>query len=106
MKNQFTSAIIALIFALSFSSAAMAQAGNAPGQPAAGRGQARGGAAAQPRAAAPKSPWKFYPQDRAVGDGGPAPKRELTGTWAGPGSGMAVPRGDNTENPTAPQFTP
>src|SRR4029078_2535532 len=47
-----------------------------------------------------------YPQDRAVGDGGPAPKRELTGPWAGPGSGMGVPRGDNMENPTAPQFTP
>jgi hypothetical protein len=33
------------------------------------------------------SPWKFDPADRAVGDGGPAPKRDLTGTWAGPGSG-------------------
>ena len=29
---------------------------------------------------APRSPWKYYPADRAVGDGGPAPKRDLTGT--------------------------
>src|SRR5437764_10574683 len=57
-------------------------------------------------AAQTKSPWKFYPMDRAVGDGGPAPKRDLTGTWAGPGSGMAVPRGDNVESPTAPALTP
>jgi len=40
-----------------------------------------------------RSPWKYYPMDRAVGDGGPAPKRDLTGTWAGPGSGAAVPKG-------------
>ena len=36
------------------------------------------------------SPWKFYTTDRAVGDGGPAPKRDLTGTWAGPGSGSGI----------------
>ncbi|HYT06651.1 MAG TPA: hypothetical protein VEL77_03290 [Rugosimonospora sp.] len=44
--------------------------------------------------------------DRAVGDGGPAPKRDLTGTWAGPGSGAAVPRGINAQDPTAPPLTP
>jgi len=61
---------------------------------------------------APKSPWKYYPADRAVGDGGPAPKRELTGTWAGPSSGANVPGGfagrggrGNAENRTPP-FTP
>ncbi len=37
-----------------------------------------------------RSPWKFYPDDRSVGDGGPAPKRDLTGTWAGPGSGAGT----------------
>ena len=42
---------------------------------------------------APRSPWKYYPMERAIGDGGPAPKRDLTGTWAGPGSGAATPRG-------------
>ena len=33
---------------------------------------------------APRSPWKYYPEDvRAnVGPGGPAPVRDLTGTWA------------------------
>ena len=41
---------------------------------------------------APRSPWKYYPADRAVGDGGPAPKRDLTGTWAGPSSGSGAPR--------------
>lgn len=52
------------------------------------------------------SVWKFHPMDRAVGDGGPAPKRDLTGSWAGPGSGMAVPRGSNLEQPVAPPLTP
>ena len=56
-------------------------------------------------AAQTKSPWKYYPMDRAIGDGGPAPKRDLTGTWAGPGSGANVPRGSNNENPTAPPLT-
>src|SRR6476646_3718549 len=41
---------------------------------------------------APKSPWRYYPADRAVGDGGPAPKRDLSGTWAGPSSGSGAPR--------------
>lgn len=56
-------------------------------------------------AAQTKTPWKYYPMDRAIGDGGPAPKRDLTGTWAGPGSGANVPRGSNNENPTAPPLT-
>ena len=46
------------------------------------------------------SPWKFYPTDRAVGDGGPAPKRDLTGTWAGPGSGSVIPRGQPADKPS------
>src|SRR5437667_9817783 len=54
---------------------------------------------------AAKSPWKYYPMDRAIGDGGPAPKRDMTGTWAGPGSGANVPRGSNNENPTASPLT-
>jgi hypothetical protein len=52
------------------------------------------------------SPWKYYPMDRAVGDGGPAPKRDLTGTWAGPGSGAAVPRGTNAQDPAGAPLTP
>jgi hypothetical protein len=59
--------------------------------------------AAQTAAPAPAgqlNPWKFHPTDRPVGDGGPAPKRDLTGTWAGPGSGMAVPRGEPAEKPS------
>src|SRR5436309_1907367 len=62
---------------------------------------------------AARSPWKYYPADRAIGDGGPAPKRDLTGTWAGPSSGANVPGGfagrgggrGNAENRTPP-FTP
>jgi len=46
------------------------------------------------------NPWKFNPKDPSVGDGGPAPKRDLTGTWAGPGSSPAVPRGGAPEKPT------
>src|SRR5688572_16137573 len=56
---------------------------------------------------APRSPWKYYPEDvRAnVGDGGPAPKRDLTGTWAGPNSGAGVAEGGRGRSAT-PSFTP
>src|SRR4029453_14943729 len=48
-----------------------------------------------------RSPWKYYPEDaRAnVGDGGPAPKRDLTGTWAGESSGAGVARLVPPESP-------
>jgi hypothetical protein len=53
-----------------------------------------------------QSPWKYHPMDRAIGNGGPAPKRDLTGTWAGPSSGAAVPAGRvNAQQPTAPPLT-
>src|SRR5688572_33168481 len=50
---------------------------------------------------APRSPWKYYPEDaRAnVGPGGPAPVRDLTGTWAGESSGAGVKPGIRPENP-------
>ena len=43
---------------------------------------------------APRSPWKYYPEDARAntGDGGPAPKRDLGGTWAGESSGAGVKR--------------
>lgn len=88
MKNQLTSAIIALLLVLLVSQMVSAQS------------------TPQGQAAGTKSPWKFYPTDRAIGDGGPAPKRDLTGTWAGPSSGMAVPKGTNAQEPTAPPMTP
>ena len=55
---------------------------------------------------APRSPWKYYPEDaRAnVGPGGPAPVRDLTGTWAGEASGAGVKPGIRPENP--PPLTP
>jgi hypothetical protein len=55
---------------------------------------------------APRSPWKYYPEDaRAnVGPGGPAPKRDLTGTWAGESSGAGVKRLVPPER--EPPFTP
>jgi hypothetical protein len=103
MGKRFASAILALLGVFGFSALAMAQA-------PAGTSQSGASAAARAQAAQPaagtRSPWKFYPKDRAVGDGGPAPKRDLTGTCAGPGSGMAVPKGDNVEAPTAPPLTP
>jgi hypothetical protein len=52
----------------------------------------------------PRTPWKYYPQDRAVGDGGPAPKRDLNGTWAGESYGAGVPRNLGPEEP--PPLTP
>jgi hypothetical protein len=84
MRNPFTGAIASLAAMLVFGSLATAQAR----QPQANQGKET------------RSPWKFYPTDRAVGDGGPAPKRDLTGTWAGPGSGSAVPRGEPGEKPS------
>ena len=55
---------------------------------------------------APRSPWKYYPEDaRAnVGPGGPAPVRDLTGTWAGEASGAGVKAGIRPESP--PPLTP
>lgn len=55
---------------------------------------------------APKSPWKYYPEDARsnVGPGGPAPVRDLTGTWAGEASGAGVKPGARPESP--PPLTP
>ena len=47
-----------------------------------------------------KSPWVYYPRDTIKGDGGPAPKRDLSGTWAGPGSTDEIPRGAAAERPS------
>jgi hypothetical protein len=84
MKNPFTHCIVIVAGLLVFSSVAAAQTPQA--QPKQGN-EAR-------------SPWKFYPTDRAFGDGGPAPKRDLTGTWAGPGSGSGIPGARATEQPS------
>ena len=50
---------------------------------------------------AARSPWKYYPEDARAnkGDGGPAPKRDLTGTWAGESSGAGVERLVPAESP-------
>ena len=55
---------------------------------------------------APRSPWKYYPEDARAntGDGGPAPKRDLTGTWAGESSGAGIKRLVPPESP--PPLTP
>jgi hypothetical protein len=90
MRNRFLGAVIGVAAMLAVSSVASGQ--SAPSQPKQGNEA--------------HSPWKYYPMDRAVGDGGPAPKRDLTGTWAGPGSGAAVPRGTNAQDPTGPPMTP
>ena len=54
----------------------------------------------------PRSPWKYYPEDARAnkGDGGPAPRRDLTGTWAGESSGAGVERLVPPESP--PPLTP
>jgi hypothetical protein len=53
-----------------------------------------------------RSPWKYYPEDARAnkGDGGPAPRRDLTGTWAGESSGAGVERLVPPESP--PPLTP
>jgi len=81
MRNVFAGAIVALA-ALAFSSVAIGQT-------------------AQPKQATnPVRSWKYDPADRANGDGGPAPKRDLSGSWAGPRSGAGVSDGERGEAPT------
>jgi len=89
MRNPSIGAIFGLATVLAFSSAANAQTAQPKPQP---------GKQTQ-------SPWKYYPADRAVGDGGPAPKRDFTGTWAGPRSGAGVPE-DNGGPTEKPSLTP
>jgi hypothetical protein len=89
MRNAFIGATLSLTAVLVLASGAAAQTDNS---------QLKKDGAAQ-------SPWKYHPMDRAIGDGGPAPKRDLTGTWAGPSSGAAVPAGINAQQPTAPPLT-
>ncbi|NOT25093.1 MAG: hypothetical protein HOP16_03220 [Acidobacteria bacterium] len=47
-----------------------------------------------PQNNAPRSPWKYYPEDARAneGPGGPAPVRDMSGTWAGESSGAGVKR--------------
>jgi hypothetical protein len=54
----------------------------------------------------PRSPWKYYPEDARAnkGPGGPAPVRDLSGTWAGESSGAGVARLIPPER--QPAFTP
>ncbi len=90
-RNRLTRLLVASLFVLGLSSVALSQtADNSKPQ--------QGGEAL--------NPWKYHPMERAVGAGGPAPKRDITGTWAGPGSGANVPRGTNAQEPTAPALTP
>lgn len=86
MRNTYVGIIAAVAGAVLLSALPAAQ----------GRGQAN----------APKSPWKYYPEDARAntGPGGPAPARDLSGTWAGESSGAGVPRMVGPENP--PPLTP
>jgi hypothetical protein len=54
----------------------------------------------------PRSPWKYYPEDARAneGPGGPAPVRDMSGTWAGESSGAGVKRLVPPER--TPAFTP
>ena len=54
----------------------------------------------------PRSPWKYYPEEVRAneGPGGPAPVRDLTGTWVGESSGGGVKRLLRPESP--PPYTP
>lgn len=81
MRHAFIGSMAALIAMLVVSSVAVTQT-------------AQSGANQAP------SPWKYYPRDTIVGDGGAAPKRDLSGTWAGPGSTDVIPRGSPAEKPS------
>lgn len=54
----------------------------------------------------PRSPWKYYPDEARAneGPGGPAPVRDITGTWLGESSGGGVRRLVRPESP--PPLTP
>jgi hypothetical protein len=92
MRNPLMGIVVGLAAVLVFSSVAMAQTAQPQSNQANSSNKVDQGNEAH-------SPWKFYPTDKATGDGGPAPKRELTGSWAGPSSGMAVPKGVPAETP-------
>src|SRR5438093_13455169 len=83
MRKAFIGTVVALIAALVFSSVTFAQAN-------------------QSQSSQALSPWKYYTRDVAVGDGGPAPKRDLSGTWAGPGSTPSIPAGAPAERASLP----
>jgi len=85
MKRQLLGLLAGLVIMLLFSSSVMAQT------------------AQSQSTSSNNALWRFNPNDNAAGDGGPAPKRDLTGTWAGPGSSPAVPRG---RGPQQPSLTP
>lgn len=87
LPERFRQAFVGLTAALLLSSVAAAQTA----QPQKQQTQTR-------------TPWKYYPADRANGDGGPAPKRDLTGTWAGPRSGAGVPDGTRMDTPSLTPF--
>jgi hypothetical protein len=81
MRKAVTGTVVVLIALLVFSSMAFAQAAKSESQ-------------------ANQSPWKYYPRDISSGDGVPAPKRDLSGTWAGPGSTPSIPAGTPAERPS------
>ena len=88
MRTLLTGSVVALAVALLSSSTAMAQ-----------MPQSKQGAAQSSEI----SRWVYNGLNRVTGPGGPAPKHDLAGTWAGPRSGAGVPnftRGD------VPSLTP
>lgn len=87
MRNRFTAALVGSVAALVFSLAVAPMAHSQSNQ------------------ADESSRWRFNPNDFPKGDGGPAPKHDLTGTWAGPGSSPLVPRGGG-KGADKPELTP
>src|SRR5262245_49586544 len=89
MRKTLVSAIVALVAVLVFSGVALAQ----------GRTQAQQDDPNKWKynPDLKRDPWTYYPNDVPPGfpngDGGPAPKHSLTGTWNGPQSGPQVPSG-------------
>ena len=85
LRNLFPGAMAALAAVLIFAPLAIAQN-------------------TQPPQATHESPlWKYDGRNRAIGAGGPAPIRDLSGSWAGPRSGAGVR--DSTPG-DVPSFTP
>jgi hypothetical protein len=85
MRNRFTGAIVGFGTLLLMSSMVMAQ------MPQSQKSQPANGENAK---------WMYNGLNRVEGPGGPAPKHDLTGTWAGPRSGAGVPDFAGGEKPS------
>ena len=86
MRKPFAGAMLSLLAVLVFSSVTMAQMA----QPQSPKSQGD----------EPRSPWKFYPRDNVVGDGGPARSMISPGPGLDPGRAPQFPEEQRRRSPS------